>query len=80
MIFFLKPGNESEADMRSRTVRGTVFTILVDDKRIVVKHVLGKGKRCRVIAPAGVLIEEERRQTDVIGPGISNQPDSGETD
>jgi hypothetical protein len=55
--------------MNERTVKGAVFTIVVEGKRIVVKHVSGKGKRCRVIAPAGVSIEEHRgtanqQQTD----------------
>ncbi len=57
--------------MRLRTVKGAVFTIVVDDKRIVVKHVFGKGKRCRVILPPGVLIEEERRQSAAIDHGNS---------
>lgn len=43
--------------MPARTVKGPVFTIVVDGKRITVKHVGSKGKRCRVIAPHGVLIE-----------------------
>lgn len=61
--------------MRLRTVKGAVFTILVDDKRIVVKHVFGKGKRCRVIVPPGVLIEEERRPPAVIDHGNSSRSD-----
>jgi hypothetical protein len=43
--------------MVARTVKGSEFTIIVDDKRITVKHLYCKGKRCRVIAPAGVRIE-----------------------
>jgi hypothetical protein len=48
--------------MSARTVRGPSFTIVVDGKRIFVKHVDCKGKRCRVIAPEGVTIEECRRR------------------
>ncbi len=61
--------------MRPRTVKGTVFTIIVDDKRIVIKHVFGKGKRCRVIAPPGVFIEEELRQSTVIDHSDSRHSD-----
>lgn len=43
--------------MPSRTVRGAKFTIVVGGHRIVIKHVPSKGKRCRVIAPPGVIIE-----------------------
>ncbi|HEY0984083.1 hypothetical protein [Schlesneria sp.] len=43
--------------MPERTVKGAAFTIIVDDKQIRVEHVFGKGKRCRVYAPPGVLIE-----------------------
>ena len=43
--------------MSIRTVKGSAFAILVDGKRIVVTHVFGKGKRCRVTAPPGVRIE-----------------------
>lgn len=43
--------------MPERTVKGAAFTIVVDDKRILVEHVFGKGKRCRVSAPPGVVIE-----------------------
>ena len=58
--------------MTLRTVKGAVFTILVDGKRIVVKHVFGKGKRCRVIVPPGVVvIEEQRRRSAVIDRGNS---------
>ena len=57
--------------MRLRTVKGSVFTIVVDDKRIVIKHLYGKGKRCRVIAPPGVFIEEERRPSTIIDHGDS---------
>ena len=66
--------------MKLRTVKGAVFTILVDDKRIVVKHVFGKGKRCRVIGPPGVLIEEERRPSAIVDHGKSGHSDevSGE--
>ena len=42
--------------MPARTVKGTVFTIVVDGKRIIVKHISSKGKRCRVIVPEGVII------------------------
>ena len=52
--------------MRLRTVKGSVFTIVVDDKRIVVKHVFGKGKRCRVTVPPGVVIEEGRHHPAAI--------------
>ncbi len=51
--------------MSARTVKGPYFAIIVDDKRILVKHIYAKGKRCRVIAPEGVLIElchESERQ------------------
>ncbi len=61
--------------MKFRTVKGAVFTIVVDDKRIVIKHVFGKGKRCRVIVPPGVLIEEEQRQSAIIDHDISSQSD-----
>ena len=59
--------------MKLRTVKGAVFTILVDDKRIV-------GKRCRVIVPPGVLIEEERRPSAIVDHGKSGHSDevSGE--
>jgi hypothetical protein len=44
--------------MPARTVKGPQFAIVVDGKRIIVKHVYAaKGKRCRVIVPEGVLIE-----------------------
>lgn len=43
--------------MHARTIKGSVFTIIVDSKRITVKHVFSKGKRCRVILPDGVMIE-----------------------
>lgn len=43
--------------MPVRTVKGPVFTLIVDGRQIVVKHVNAKGKRCRVFAPDGVLIE-----------------------
>ncbi len=46
--------------MPTRTVKGPTFTIVVDGKKIVVKHVYSKGKRCRVIAPEGVTIETGR--------------------
>lgn len=42
--------------MVARTVKGPVFTIVVDGKEIVVQHVNAKGKRCRVTAPNGVRI------------------------
>jgi len=42
--------------MRARTVKGNQFTIQLGDKRIVIKHVAGKGKRCRVTVPQGVTI------------------------
>ncbi len=61
--------------MSLHTVKGAIFTIVVDDKRIVVKHVFGKGKRCRVIAPPGVLIEVDRRRSTVIDHGNSHKPD-----
>ncbi len=58
--------------MRARTVKGSVFAILVDGKRIIVKHVFCKGKRCRVFAPPGVTIEEQPNQsaTDDTDDGI----------
>jgi len=43
--------------MPVRTVKGSVFTLIVHGQQIVVKHVNAKGKRCRVFAPEGVLIE-----------------------
>lgn len=43
--------------MPERTVKGAAFTIVVGDKRIHVEHVFGKGKRCRISAPPGVVIE-----------------------
>ncbi|WP_010587997.1 hypothetical protein [Schlesneria paludicola] len=43
--------------MPVRTVKGPVFTLIVGGQQIVVKHVNAKGKRCRVFAPEGVLIE-----------------------
>lgn len=42
--------------MIARTVKGPVFTIVVDGKAIVVQHVSAKGRRCRVTAPNGVQI------------------------
>ena len=42
--------------MIARTVKGPVFTILVDGKAIVVQHVASKGRRCRITAPNGVRI------------------------
>ena len=45
--------------MIARTVKSAVFTIVVGDKRIVIKHVFCKGKRCRVILPPGAIIEEQ---------------------
>ena len=64
--------------MSARTIKGAVFTIVVDDKRIIVKHVFGKGKRCRVTIPPGVSIEGPpkglgvssggRAESDRVGP------------
>lgn len=51
--------------MTMRTVKGPVFAIVVDQKRIVIQHVGGKGKRCRVSMPPGVRIEEIASQTAV---------------
>ena len=49
--------------MSVRTVKGTAFTIVIGDQRIVIKQVYGRGKRCRVTAPPGVRIEEYLPQT-----------------
>ena len=45
--------------MGMRTVKGSTFTILVEGQQVVVQHVSGKGKRCRVIFPPGVRILDE---------------------
>ena len=44
-----------------RTVKGKKFTILIEGQQIVVQHVPGKGKRCRVIFPPGVRILDEQQ-------------------
>ena len=49
--------------MPERTVKGATFTIIVGDKRIRVEHVYGKGKRCRISAPPGVVIEPSSQLT-----------------
>ncbi len=46
-----------------RTVKGNKFTILIEGQQIVVQHVPGKGKRCRVIFPPGVRILDEQQLT-----------------
>lgn len=43
--------------MPARTVKGDAFSICVDGKQIIVKHVHCKGKRCRVFLPEGATIE-----------------------
>ena len=43
--------------MPARTVRGSTFTIWIDGKQIIVKHLPCKGNRCRVIVPPGAVIE-----------------------
>lgn len=50
--------------MVMRTVKGSVFTIIVDGKRIVIQHVSGKGKRCRISMPDGVRIEDQSWDAD----------------
>lgn len=53
--------------MPERTVKGAAFTIVVDDKRIRVEHVFGKGKRCRISAPPGVVIETSASSSNNAG-------------
>ena len=50
--------------MPARTIKAMSFTIFIDGKRITVKHIYCKGKRCRVFVPQGAWIE----------PGITNEP------
>ena len=52
-----------EPSMPARTIKARSFTIFVDGKRITIRHVDSKGKRCRVFVPDGVRIE----------PGIVNE-------
>ncbi len=70
--------------MVARTVKGTIFTIIVDGKRITVKHIAAKGKRCRVTGPEGVMIEsscsnssEQKRSS--MDPRNLNNPISDES-
>jgi hypothetical protein len=55
--------------MPARTIKGSQFTIIIEGKQITVKHVTGKGKRCRVIAPDGVRIEANYKNA---GPRCPN--------
>ena len=58
--------------MPERTVKGAAFTIVVGDQRIRVEHVYGKGKRCRVSAPPGVVIEPSSQLT--LNEGNPSEP------
>ena len=50
--------------MPARTIKALSFTIFIDGKRITIKQIFCKGKRCRVFVPQGAWIE----------PGITNEP------
>lgn len=67
--------------MHARTVKGSQFAIIVGAKRIVVKHVYGaKGKRCRVIMPDDVRVEESPPNEAALMDSIGDEVTTTERD